>query len=118
MEINERKLKFTKCPACGSDQRFFETLANEAKAQNMGRPEWKMCMSLHQGVAVDPQKERKIPLGGKVPGYMVAIDLCMDCGCVYAIEASVHTVIKHLAANPVIPKLPLVGPAFNNPRVS
>lgn len=77
---------FTKCPCCGSGQRFFEQLANELKDMGLARPEWRMFYDIKQGAVVDNSKSILLPVGVEIPGFGIATDICMDCGCVYAFD--------------------------------
>ena len=49
--------QFTKCPCCGSEDRFLEQLGNELKERGLARKEWGMYMDIRQGVVVDHAKE-------------------------------------------------------------
>ena len=76
--------EFTKCPCCGSEDRFLEQLGNEMKERGLAREEWHMCLDVKEGPVVDQTKEAAIPIGSEVPGYGYMTDICMDCGCIYA----------------------------------
>ncbi len=89
--------EFTKCPCCGSEDRFLEQLGNELKARGLAREEWNMHLDVKQGVVVDQTKEAAIPIGSEVPGYGYMIDICIDCGCVYAIDLTRNDVKKTIA---------------------
>lgn len=78
--------QFTKCPCCGSENRFLEQLGKELKDRGLAREEWNMHLDVRQGVVVDHTKEAAIPVGSEIPGYGLITDICMDCGCVYAID--------------------------------
>ena len=94
---------FTKCPACGSEDRFFEQLGNTLKERGLAREEWNFHMDVKQGVVVDPTKEAAIPIGSEVPGYGIITDACMDCGCVYAIDLTRNDVKKSIAPAQQVP---------------
>ncbi len=89
--------EFTKCPCCGSEDRFLEQLGNELKARGLAREEWNMHLDVKQGVVVDQTKEAAIPIGSEVPGYGIITDICIDCGCVYAIDLTRNDVKKQVA---------------------
>ena len=93
---------FTKCPCCGSEDRFLEQLGNELKARGLAREEWNFHLDIRQGVVLDQVKEAAIPIGSEVPGYGIATDICMDCGCIYAIDLTRNDVKKTIAPLPPI----------------
>lgn len=76
--------EFKKCPACGSDKRFFEELATELKLRGIARPEWNFSLDGKTGVLADVAKIQSIPIGAELPGYDYATDICMECGLIYA----------------------------------
>jgi len=77
---------FTKCPCCGGEDRFMEKLGEELKAKGMAREEWNFHLDIKQGVVIDSAMANSIPIGSEVPGYGFMTDICMDCGCIYAID--------------------------------
>ncbi len=78
--------EFTKCPVCSSEDRFMEQLGYELKDRGIARPEWNMRWDARQGVVADSQKMAALPIGSELPGYVVNTDICMDCGCIYAVD--------------------------------
>lgn len=120
MEKNYHK-SFTKCPVCklreelaeilgrpdlklGNGQdRFLEQLGEELKARGLARPEWSFHLDVKQGTVVDPAREAAIPIGSEVPAYGIATDICMDCGCIYAIDIARKDVKKGIAPLPPTP---------------
>lgn len=124
MNISFHK-NFTKCPACGSEDRFLEQLGNELKERKLARDEWKMSWDFRQGVVIDQQKAAGIPIGSELPGYIVATDICMNCGCVYATSLTrVSGKISLAPPQPLMPnradrrRLEKLGGNFNNPLLS
>ena len=95
--------QFTKCPCCGSEDRFFEQLGNELKERGLAREEWGMYLDVKQGVVVDQTKEAAIPIGSELPGYGFKTDICMECGCVYAIDLTRMDVKKTITPTPMMP---------------
>lgn len=91
--------EFTKCPCCGSEERFLEQLGDELKARGLAREDWNFHLDVRTGVVADPTKEAAIPIGSEVPGYGLKTDICMDCGCVYAID-----ILRSDAKKSVIPQ--------------
>ena len=94
---------FTKCPCCGSEDRFLEQLGNELKDRGLARDEWNFHLDIRQGVVVDQTKEAAIPIGSEVPGFGLMTDICMDCGCIYAIDLTRNDVKKSIAPAQMIP---------------
>jgi len=78
--------QFTKCPQCGSEERFLEQLGQELKERGLARPEWSFHMDVREGLVIDQTKEAAIPIGSEVPSYGFKTDICMDCGCMYAVD--------------------------------
>ena len=88
---------FTKCPCCGSEDRFFEQLGNTLKERGLAREEWAFHYDVRQGHVVDPTKAEAIPIGSEVPGFGIITDVCMECGCVYAVDLTRNDVKKSIA---------------------
>jgi len=92
---------FNSCPACGSTERFLESLANELKERGIARKEWNITFDHREGAVVDPAKEAAIPIGSEVPIYVIDTDICLNCGCVYAIRLG-----RGMARKTIPPALP------------
>ena len=96
--------QFSKCPSCGSEDRFLEQLGNELKVRGLAREEWAFHMDVKSGPVIDRQKEASIPIGSEVPTYNFITDICMDCGCIYAVDIARGDVKKSIApAPPMMP---------------
>lgn len=78
--------EFTQCPNCGSTRRFCEKLTLEARERNLARPEWTLYMDKREGPAFDLNRIILLPVGIKVPGFLILTDICMDCGTIYAVQ--------------------------------
>jgi len=78
--------EFGQCPCCGSEDRFLEQLGNEMKERGLAREEWNFRMDVKQGPVVDNAKAAAIPIGSEIPGYGFMTDICMNCGCMYAVD--------------------------------
>jgi len=92
--VEQINKNFDSCPACKSTNRFFETMSNDIKTRGLARPEWTLCWDVRQGVVVDPAKEAAMPVGSEAASYVVKTDICLDCGCIYAINLSATMVKK------------------------
>ena len=95
--------QFTKCPCCGSEDRFLEKLGDELKERGLTRDDWKFHLDVRKGVVVDKTKEAAIPIGSEVPEYGLITDICMDCGCLYAVDITRSNVKKSIAPPQPIP---------------
>jgi len=93
---------FTKCPCCGSENRFLEQLGDELKERGLAREDWAFHLDVREGVVVDQAKEAAIPIGSEVPGYGFITDICMDCGCIYAIQIERRDIKKSLRPSPIV----------------
>ncbi len=106
----EYETKFDKCPVCklreelaeilgkpelnigSGESRFLESIGNIMKELGFARPDWNFHMSAHEGVAIDPQNKKVIPVDSSIPGYKFTTDICADCGCIYAKVVKLHDV--------------------------
>ncbi len=95
--------QFDTCPSCGSKDRFLEQLGNELKERGLAREEWNMHMDVKQGVVLDQTKEATIPVGAELPGYGFMTDICMDCGCIYAVDIRRIEAKKSIAPQQQLP---------------
>lgn len=93
---------FKKCPCCGSEERFLEQLGNEMKERGLASDKWSFHLDVKRGVAVDPAKVDAIPYGSEIPGYGLMTDICIDCGCIYAINITRIEAKKEIAPTPPI----------------
>lgn len=98
--------EFKKCPACGSESRFFESLTEEARERGMVRKEFTMFLESKQGVIVDPQKIQGLLIGAELIGFVFAEDFCAECGCRYAtklMRLKVHKTLDKAKPAPMPP---------------
>ncbi len=95
--------QFTKCPCCGCEDRFLEQLGDELKDRGLARQDWDFHMDVRQGVVLDQTKADAIPIGSEVPGYGLKTDICMGCGCIYAIDIVRSDVKKSIAPAQIVP---------------
>jgi len=114
MDKNFHK-EFTKCPNCGSGQRFCEQLGQELKDRGLARPGWTFSYDVRSGMVIDANfTQTRMFAGATLPGFAIAIDICMDCGTLYAVRLNrLDGKVKPM------PKQghPIVLPT-NNPRFS
>jgi uncharacterized Zn finger protein len=102
--IEERKDKeFTRCPVCGSEERFMESLAQKVIKQGIASKDWRLFYDVRHGVAIDPERTIIMPVGLRVPAYFVATDICMNCGTIYAViisEGEARLETRNMPGNP------------------
>ncbi len=107
--------EFESCPACGSKDRFFESMGKEVVERGLARPNWRYCLDSKEGVAVDPTREATIPIGSEMPSWGYQSDVCLDCGNIYVIRLNRDGAKKSIQqAGPQVPGMPRI----NNPLLS
>lgn len=95
--------QFKACPNCGYEDRFLEQLGNETKEKGWARDEWNFHLDAKNGVAIDQVKVPSIPIGAEVPGFSFTTDICMNCGCLYAVEIKRMDAKKSVSQTPPLP---------------
>ena len=82
----EQKLEFPKCPNCGSSRR----LAGEATAYMRSKgwvlDDYNYYTHIIKGIPTDQRVMNKIPLGSSIPAIWAGMDICLDCGTVWAVK--------------------------------
>lgn len=78
------------CPACRSKKRHFEKMCEKAVKAGTGKPGVDAPFQQFTRNFVDRSLEPTLPVGTEVPSIQLKTDICMDCGCVYAVIV-VHT---------------------------
>lgn len=84
--MEKTELKFEKCPACGSKERFFEGLCQQVKDSGFASEGFEFYLNSLNGVVLDQSREKSIPVGAEVPGFEVYTDICLGCGTIYAVK--------------------------------
>ena len=77
---------FTQCPNCGSPDRFMESLGQELKDRKIANDKLQTFFSQVQGTLLDQRMTDRIPIGSSLPGFIVATDICTECGTIYAVK--------------------------------
>ena len=77
---------FDKCPACGSTERFFESIVNELKAEGKVEKDWIFSLDAKAGPVANPQKLALAPSGTEFPAYSFRSDICVNCGLIYVVN--------------------------------
>src|SRR4030042_2065597 len=102
----EFKKEFKSCPVCKSKNKFCAELGKEIKKRGLTTKGWAFCYESRSGITMD--KAAPVPLvGTTLPGFIIIVDICMDCGCVYAskIERRIQCSDKnHLQEKEIVKK--------------
>ncbi len=96
MELN-KFTEFKRCPNCGSENRFGESLAKELKDKGWAGDDFTYCLGIYTTPVVDKRFDSKIPIGSSVPVMIVHTDTCTDCGTIYAVRIGRSEAKKSLA---------------------
>ena len=94
--------EFDKCPVCGSSKRFAEMVAEEQREKGLLGEGLKYGIYQVGGPILDPGKVGQMLVGAMVPAITALLDVCLDCGTVYAVrlersEVSLRMVVAQRA---------------------
>ncbi len=78
--------EFSKCPVCGSEKRMFEQMGQEIKERGLTTEEMKFYDEMKAAPLANQDIIAKLPIGSEIPAFGVATDICLDCGCIYAVR--------------------------------
>lgn len=78
--------EFDKCPVCGSTRRFAEEVAQEQKEKGLMGEGLKFGIYQMAGPILDPSKVNQMLVGTKIPTISALVDVCLDCGTIYAVR--------------------------------
>ncbi len=107
------------CPVCRSKLRFFEELSAEAKVNGAALANFQMSLNVAEGACADKRIANNLKPGTPVATFMVKTDVCLNCGCVYAVFVNKRVAKVSLPTATKLPsKLDLSGLPMNNPRAS
>lgn len=113
METTDKFPKtWSKCPACGSERRVIDGIRQDLIAENKWNPATQAALIRQIAILMDPTRPSISPI---LPAVDVKIDICSDCGNIYAVEAILTEVKQNLRAGPAGGQFP---PGMNNPRLS
>lgn len=96
--MEEKKLRidkqFKSCPACHYKEQFFEELSKEAiEAGSLNKRVY--LIANKQGLT-NPASFKLIPIGTKFPAYDIKVDVCPNCGCIYAVRLATGEAEKRM----------------------
>ena len=77
---------FDQCPNCGSKAQFCKDLGDELKDKGLARESFLFRYEQRQGVVMDQERTVLMPIGIKIPGFSIDMDICSDCGTFYATQ--------------------------------
>ena len=101
------KYQYVKCPACGSKKRHYEKVSEKAAEADLAKPGFLVPFNYDSRVVAEKMKLDIAPIGTGAPSITTATEVCMDCGCVYAVMVITGKAEKTLAKEP--PKIFLPG---------
>lgn len=78
--------EFDKCPNCGSTRRFAESVAAEQREKGMLGEGLKFGIYQMSGPILDLRKKNKMLVETKIPNISSLVDVCLDCGNIYAVR--------------------------------
>ena len=78
--------EFEKCPNCGSTRRLAEEVAVEQREKGMMGKGLKYGLHQLGGPILDPRRVNKMLVGTKIPTVTALLDVCLDCGTIYAVR--------------------------------
>ncbi len=94
--------EFKECPACHSKERYIEKLAKEELEAKHIMPGGVPALTIIEGNIKDERLLASLPVGATFPGYAVLMDVCLNCGTIYATQI-------HQAEGEVKPNIFLPG---------
>ena len=103
--------EFDCCPQCGSTRRLAEEVAEEQREKGMMGKGLKYGLHQLGGPILDPRRVNKMLVGTKVPTATALLDVCLDCGNVYAVRLERGEVpLKGIIAQPGQPPPGIMPP--------
>jgi len=115
MTNNKQRIiaEFDKCPVCGSTRRFAVSVAEEQREKGLMGEGLKYGIYQMAGPILDPRKVNQMLVGTKVPTVSVLLDVCMDCGTIYAVRLERGEVpLRMVVAQPPPGQPPFMPPGM------
>jgi len=85
MPKEEIVAEFNCCPVCKSERGFAQMLADEAKEKGYMSKDSEFYAQVINNLVIDPKLQRIMPVGlGVITAMSACLEVCLDCGCVYA----------------------------------
>lgn len=82
--MDNKVTTFDKCPVCGSTERLAGNALKYMKEKGWAGPDADFYIQRIVGSPIDQKLMSKIPIGSKLPTIWAGLDVCLNCGCVYA----------------------------------
>ena len=79
---------FDSCPNCGSTNRFAESLYKKQVAKGLVQEKERYGIHEYEGPIVDMNmlQQGRVLIGTKIPCIKVTLDVCKNCGTLYAVR--------------------------------
>ena len=94
---NQWVREFTKCPACGGENKMFEQMGKEIIERGLSKEDMKFYYDMKSNALANQDILNKLPIGSEIPAFAIATDICLDCGCIYAVRLERTNAKKGLA---------------------
>ena len=78
--------EFQRCPACGSTEGFASSVANQEREKGLIRDSLECALDQMGGLIIDRVKSNEENSGRLVPGIRTLVDVCLNCGNIYAVR--------------------------------
>ena len=102
MSDEKEILNITNCPNCNSEHRLAGDLAQKEKDEGRMQPGVDNSIMIINKVVADDKWMKTMPFGSSVPSFTALLDICTDCGTVYAYKVITGRSVK--AAPPQNPQ--------------
>lgn len=92
--------KFKECPVCKGTNLLCAEMTARAKLAGLGNDNFEFYLANYKGVVADPARMAIVPIGTEMPAINVNVDVCQDCGCIFATQITKGYGKKTLAPLP------------------
>ena len=102
---------FSKCPVCGSVDRFGELVTQEEIEKGNLPEDSRTAIMLSRTMVFNPKDNRILLLRKEVPVLIGIFDVCCNCGCLYCIsmEKGLGVIQPQVGPRPGGDNLPFFG---------
>ena len=94
MSDEKEILNITNCPNCGSEHKLAGDMAQKEKDEGRMAPGVDNSIMILSKVVADDKWLKTMPFGSSVPSFTVLLDICTDCGTVYAYKVITSRSVK------------------------
>ena len=92
--------EFHRCPACGSNQSFAMSVAAEQQEKGLIRDSLGYSLDQMGGLIIDRQMVKAENVGTPIPVIRALVDVCLNCGNVYAVRLEREDSPLHSSSEP------------------